>query len=471
MPDKTQLTSTSQEFLDIYDITNNVVILKNGSASVVLTVNAMNFGLLSEAEQDAVIFSYARLLNSLNYPIQIIIQSQTKDATSYLNKLEEQQKNTTDKTKQEWINRYSNFVSELIQQRNVLDKKFFVVIPATALEMGLETVQSVLPGGAKFDVTQVEKSVILEKAANLLEPKRDHLISQFGAIGLYARQLNTQEIIRLFYTNYNPEASEGQQISDSRSYTTPLVQARYQGGLMDNQNNQPNNGAPSMPTDNAAPAAQPAQDVQPAQDAQSGAQPQDAQSPAMPQPSMPSESTPPATPSAAPAGISESPEVKTPGGDDAPTSGASATTPMTPAPGMSQPSAPTMPTPSAPAQPAAPTTPTPNIDITAPSGDQVTSQPANQAAPAMPTPTPPAQATTTPASADAANTGDDESVQEAINDTLEELGGSVDAQPAAPAQPATPTTPTPSVSPDSATPTDTATSPVDASTEAGDQSN
>jgi hypothetical protein len=72
----------------------------------------------------------------------------------------------------------------------------------------------------------MERSVILQKAADTLEPRRDHLISQFARIGLFARQLNTQEIIQLFYTSYNPEAAEGQQITDTGSYTSTVVSAQ-----------------------------------------------------------------------------------------------------------------------------------------------------------------------------------------------------------------------------------------------------
>ncbi|MFH1958781.1 MAG: hypothetical protein ABIJ22_00405, partial [Patescibacteria group bacterium] len=226
MTDKNTISSTSQNFLDIYDIINNIVILKNGSTSVILSVNAMNFGLLAEQEQDAVIYAYAGLLNSLNFPIQIVIQSQTKDISTYLKLLEEQGEEATDEKKRVWIKSYSQFVNDLIKERNVIDKKFFVVIPASSLEMGLTLAQNVVSGFKEQNIEGIEKNVILEKAQSLLEPKRDHIIAQFNRIGLLAHQLTTQEIIRLFYTNYNPEATEGQEITDSQSYTTALVQAQ-----------------------------------------------------------------------------------------------------------------------------------------------------------------------------------------------------------------------------------------------------
>ncbi len=222
------ITSTTQDFLDIYDITNNFVIMKDGSVSAVLSVFAMNFSLLAEEEQDAVIYAYAALLNSLNYPIQINIQSKTKDATKYLELLRKQQEKASTREKAARIARYQEFVGQLIQERNVLDKKFYVIIPANPIEMGIMAPQSFLPdvtGKNAFDISTIERSVILEKAANVLDPRVTHLIGQFNRIGLYATQLPTQEIIQNFYANYNPESTEGQQLVDSSDYATPLVRA------------------------------------------------------------------------------------------------------------------------------------------------------------------------------------------------------------------------------------------------------
>ncbi len=93
--------------------------------------------------------------------------------------------------------------------------------------MGLYTAKSVLPGQTKFDVSSVEKAVLVEKAATILDPRRDHIISQFNRIGLFARQLNTQEIIQNFYVNYNPESIEGQEVTTSNNYTTPMVRTSF----------------------------------------------------------------------------------------------------------------------------------------------------------------------------------------------------------------------------------------------------
>ena len=397
MSDQKTISSTSQDFLDIYDITNDIVILKNGSASVVLSVNAMNFGLLAEQEQDAVIYSYAGLLNSINYPIQILIQSQTKDASAYLKLLEKREEKTKDEIKRAWIRRYSKFVNDLIKERNVLDKKFFVIIPASSLEMSLTPAQNIASGFKEQSIEGIEKSVILEKAQNLLEPRKDHLIAQFNRIGLYAQQLSTQEIIRLFYTNYNPEATEGQQITNSQSYTTSLVQAQIRGDYMNDKSQNP-----LEPTQANQPAA-------PAGDAQA---PVATPTPAA-TPSAPVEPVKPEEVKESPAkgvDIAESPVVQKP----LDTGAAPMPTPNQPvAPAMTPPAA----TPMTPPNPMASSTPAAapgSVEITKP--DPTTKAPAE---PAKPQPTQPL-ATPTPGTMPQAPVVD-ATAQENINSTLDQM--------------------------------------------------
>ncbi len=244
MSDNT-ISSTTQEFLDVYDITNDMVILKDGVISIIMQIGTMNFSLLAEQEQDAIMYTYGALLNSLNFPIQINIQSNIKDATRYLRLLENQAKQAKSREKAKLIEEYREFVANLIRERNVLEKKFFVVIPTNAGEMGLYTAESVLPGKTKFNINNFEKTILIEKASTILDPRRDHLIAQFNRIGLFARQLDTQEIIQNFYINYNPESTEGQEVTNSESYTTPMVRASLTSNQNFNEMDQVVNQAPA----------------------------------------------------------------------------------------------------------------------------------------------------------------------------------------------------------------------------------
>lgn len=260
--------STTQLFLDLYDITNDLIILADGATSLVITVSAMNFGLLSENEQDATIYAYAALLNSLSFPIQIVVRSQPKDVTGYLKKIQEQEDKTTNQIYRQKIKEYRAFVESLVQEQNVLDKKFYIVIPLSAVEMGLTT-QSVIPGSKNKPLSSFEKNYIIEKAKTNLLPRRDHLIDQLARIGLYSRQLSTQELIQMLYSSYNPESFEGQKVTDTSHYTTPLVQAKIQGDFsMDTQlPTQPSavgQAQPSTPMSSTpAPATQPTAPITP----------------------------------------------------------------------------------------------------------------------------------------------------------------------------------------------------------------
>lgn len=219
------LQSTTQKYLEIYDITNDVIILRDGTVSMVLLSSAINFDLYSEEEQDATIYAYAALLNSLSYPIEILIRSQRKDVTSYLDLLKQQEIREYNPTNKRNIREYREFVEQLVQERNVLEKKFYIVVSYSAIEAGIVSGSTFFPALAKKNAPVLDKHYVLEKAITNLEPRRDHLMHQFGRIGLSLFQLKTQDLIQLFYTIYNPESAKGVRVSSTQEYASPLVQA------------------------------------------------------------------------------------------------------------------------------------------------------------------------------------------------------------------------------------------------------
>lgn len=206
MTDSAQIPirASTQEHLPIEDIVENLVLLKDGSCSLVISVSAVNFDLLSEREQDAIIYAYGALLNSLTFPVQILIRSQRKDITSYLNLLDRQQiQKKNSPLVANLIASYRKFVSEVVKKNNVLDKKFYAVIIFSALELGVtSTLTSIIKQNKGLPFP---KEYIVQKAKISLVPKRDHLIRLFNRIGLRTRQLENTELTRLFYEIYNGE--------------------------------------------------------------------------------------------------------------------------------------------------------------------------------------------------------------------------------------------------------------------------
>lgn len=225
--------SPTQEHLDILDVQGDLVLLKNGGAALVLEATSVNFDLLSEREQDAMIAAYASMLNSLSFQVQIIVRSRKLDISSYLKWVDEQAKAGSAQANpylKEKISSYKDFIISLVQKGEVLDKRFYFVIPyggrVTLPHPGL--FDMVL--GRKPQAPRVNKAAILSQAQTDLEPKRDHIVKQLERLGIKARQLKTPELIELFYEIYNPEQARVQHIAGGAgNYTSPLIQPAVGG--------------------------------------------------------------------------------------------------------------------------------------------------------------------------------------------------------------------------------------------------
>ena len=131
-----KVQSSTQKFTEIVDFVDNIVILEGGSAAMIIEITASNFTLLSQTEQDSRIFSYASLLNSLSFPIQIIIRNKRMDISSYLQELDNVASSTKNKQLANYIKYYRAFVQEMVTVNVVLNKAFYVVIPYSSLEAG-----------------------------------------------------------------------------------------------------------------------------------------------------------------------------------------------------------------------------------------------------------------------------------------------------------------------------------------------
>jgi hypothetical protein len=197
------ITSTTQKHLPIADITNDIVIYKDGGAAIVLESTSLNFGLLSEKEQSAVIAAYAAMINSLTFSVQILVRTQRKDISSYITYLDEQAKKLTHPLLIKLMADYRGFITESVKKKNVLGKRFYIILYLSPLELGVgKSIAAITKGGGPLPFT---KTYVVKKAKITLYPRRDHLIRQAGRLGIKLRQYTTAELIDLYYTVYNPE--------------------------------------------------------------------------------------------------------------------------------------------------------------------------------------------------------------------------------------------------------------------------
>lgn len=189
------ISASTQKFTEIQDIRENIVLQTRGNSCLIIEVTATNFSLLSQEEQEAKIFSYASLLNSLSFPIQILIRNKRVDISSYTKKLDENlaklaQEQPSHQKKISYIQNYRSFVQELIKVNTVLDKTFYIIISFSSLESGI--------GGVV-----IKKDDFFLQAKAGLRTKAESILSQLGRLGLRSKILDKEQLMQLFYNIYN----------------------------------------------------------------------------------------------------------------------------------------------------------------------------------------------------------------------------------------------------------------------------
>jgi len=202
------IKASTQIFIEIEDIKDDILLLKDFSASIVIEVGAVNFWLLSVEEQSSMIYSYAGLLNSLSFPAQILIISKKMDISSYLEYLEGKITNQRNELMRGRMMSYKEYIKTIVKRNSVLEKRFFFVVPFSPLELGVSGVNS----------KGLNREYVITRAKTSLYPKRDHLLRLLAKIGLKATVLQKQELTELFYNLYNPSAT-GRLLAPIESYT------------------------------------------------------------------------------------------------------------------------------------------------------------------------------------------------------------------------------------------------------------
>ena len=208
-------TNSTQRFTEILDIVGNIVLFTDGNAALIIEVTASNFTLFSQKEQDAKIYSYAALLNSLTFPIQILIRNKRMDITSYLKELDEAEVTTKNDLLAQHIRLYREFVREMIRVNVVLTKTFYVVIPFSSLEGGLSGLKQ------NYEKDAIQKQAFVDAAHKSLIGKAESLHAQLAKLAVTAKTLEKEELIKLYYDIFNDAGIQGTQ-ADS-DINTPMI--------------------------------------------------------------------------------------------------------------------------------------------------------------------------------------------------------------------------------------------------------
>lgn len=204
--------SATQQFLEVQDIREGILLLKNNSIRGVLMVSSINFALKSEEEQTAIIYAFQNFLNSLDFFCQIVIQSRNINITPYLDGLKDLEERQTNQLLKEQTASYREFIKNMVVGDVVMTKNFYVVVPYEALELfGMKSVTkrfNFVKKSSQGAQSQPLKDDEFQRCKTQLWQRMEYLAMGLRRCGLEAVPLTTPELIELFWAIHHPDQAE-----------------------------------------------------------------------------------------------------------------------------------------------------------------------------------------------------------------------------------------------------------------------
>jgi hypothetical protein len=212
-----KISYSTQEYLDIAEIKEDAVVLKDGTLRGVIMVSSINFALKSEDEQNAIIGSYVSFLNNIDFPLQIVIQSRELNIDDYLADLRKKEKEQTNELLKMQTGEYLNYVNELISMSKTMNKRFYIVVPYDPLsDKHKSFFASVSDVFKPALLIKVKDEKFLRRRLDLMK-RVENVMSGLNSMGLNAVLLDTQSLIELYYNTYNPVTSTSQKMTDVKN--------------------------------------------------------------------------------------------------------------------------------------------------------------------------------------------------------------------------------------------------------------
>ena len=203
--------TATQSFLEVQDIKEGILILKDNSIRGVLAVSSLNFSLKSEEEQTAIIYAFQNFLNSLDFFCQIVVQSRNINITPYLDSLKDLEEKQTNELLRRQTASYREFIKNMVVGDVVMTKNFYVVVPYNLMEIfgakGIAKQFNVFKksSGATQDAIKDED---FQRCKTQLWQRMEYLSMGLRRCGLEAVPLTTPELIELFWSIHHPDQAE-----------------------------------------------------------------------------------------------------------------------------------------------------------------------------------------------------------------------------------------------------------------------
>jgi hypothetical protein len=201
--------SATQEFVPIERVRDGVIVLKSGELRAVLITNSLNLGLKSEDEQQAIFSQFQSFLNSLDFPVQIFVQSRKLNIKPYMDLLQERSTQVKEDLLKIQIHEYMGFIAKFTEESDIMTKHFFVVIPYFNQATQSVDTSALFSLGVKNNTKKITDDSF-SSARTQLEQRVATVSQGLSRFGLRAQKLGTEEVIELFYKLFNPDEGNRQ---------------------------------------------------------------------------------------------------------------------------------------------------------------------------------------------------------------------------------------------------------------------
>lgn len=205
---------STQQYVNIAEIKEGTVIMRDGSFRSVLLVSSINFALKSEDEQNAIISAYVSFLNNIDFPLQIVVQSREMNIDNYITELRRRAKEQTNELLKMQTNDYVQYVLDLVAMAKIMNKRFFIVVSYDPVGDKQKKFFSRLFETMKpADIIKMKEDKFLKRRGEL-DRRVETVLGGLASIGLNAVPLDTQGLIELYYNSYNPGTAGNQKLHD-----------------------------------------------------------------------------------------------------------------------------------------------------------------------------------------------------------------------------------------------------------------
>lgn len=220
--------NSTQSTLQLSEVRDSMVIMIDGSFRAVIACKSINFDLMSDREREGIEYSYQNFLNSLNFPIQILVRSQRVDIGPYIDKLVNIRRSQDNMLLGVLMDDYIGFIDALSQEANIMEKSFYIVIPyfpkgdaANLVEQGKGFFGKLFARPQNV-VSRIDAATY-QKAKDEIKNRVDSVMAGLFQIGVQSMQLDTKSLGELYYNYYNPDTAVRQPLGNFDNLATTFV--------------------------------------------------------------------------------------------------------------------------------------------------------------------------------------------------------------------------------------------------------